>query len=211
VNVFLPKVHSARGHAPVWRQGRNGSGGSIGSICNRTTRNCVFSLDTTRAEAQNSRNFSDCSTVRGRHGGPDRKEIARRFNGLDLLVLTKESPPEYGCRLYLETAGIEGEKACSTCLVGLCNASIRNVRREATGCAQACPEENFAAIVVRRCTTYRRRWLHACGCGLARWAATGHRGVPQDVRGSRQSRALGPARPDTIGASRPRRFPSSSI
>jgi len=148
---------------------------------------------------------------RGDTGEPDRKEIARRFNGLDLLVLTKESPPEYGCRLYLETAGIEGEKACSTCLVGLCNASIRNARREATGCAQACPEENFAAIVVRRCTTYRRRWLHACGCGLARWAATGHRGVPQDVRGSRQSRALGPARPDTIGASRPRRFPSSSI
>ncbi len=66
---FLPKVHSARGHAPVWRQGRNGSGGSIGSICNRTTRNCVFSLDTTRAEAQNSGNFSDCCTVQGRHGG----------------------------------------------------------------------------------------------------------------------------------------------
>ena len=27
---------------------------------------------------------------RGDTGGPDRKEIARRFNGLDLLVLTKE-------------------------------------------------------------------------------------------------------------------------
>jgi hypothetical protein len=34
-------------------------------FCNRTTRNCVFSLDTTRAEAQNPGNFSELFPVRG--------------------------------------------------------------------------------------------------------------------------------------------------
>ena len=86
-------------------------------------------------------------------------------------------------------------KACSICLVGLCNASIRNARLAVIGCARATPEENFAAIVTRRFTMFRRRWARACGCDLARSAVTVRWDVHLDVRGSRQRREIGPARP----------------
>lgn len=101
-------------------------------------------------------------------------------------------------------------KQCSICRAGLCNASIRNAPREATGCARAIPLENFAATVARRCTTYRLRWPRACGCVLARWAVTVRRAAPPGAPGNRSSRAFGPARPDdSVGASRPRLFSHS--
>ena len=99
-------------------------------------------------------------------------------------------------------------KACSICLVGLCNASIRSARLAAIGCAQALPEGNSAATVARRSIMFRLRSARACGCVPAHLAATVLKDARQDVRGSRQQRApLGPARPDAIGASRPRKLP----
>ena len=99
----------------------------------------------------------------------------------------------------------EGGKACSICLAGLCNALIRSARLAAIGCARARPEGNSAATVARRSIMCRPRSARACGCVPAHSAATVLRDARQDVRGSRQHRApLGPARPDAIGASRPR-------
>ena len=144
------------------------------SICNPTTRNCIFTLDTTSAEAQNPRNFSVCCSIERGDSHPPRRR----------------------------------RTACNICLVGLCNASIRNVPREATGSAWTLREEKFAATVTRRFATYRPRWLPACGCDLARWAAIVRRDVPRDVRASRNSRAFGPARLDPAGRAVPADFSS---
>ena len=137
-------------------------------------------------------------------GGPDRFSGAGSTFTLNASA-EAWSPPEQSPRVISE-----GGKACSTCLVGRFNASIRNARREATGSARPRPARKFAATATRRFTTFRLRWPRACGCVLARWAVTARRGALPGVRGSRQGRAFGPARPDPIGASRPRRFPPSA-
>jgi hypothetical protein len=51
----------------------------------------------------------------------------------------------------------QGEKACSICRDGQCNALIRSARLAATGCVPPTPEENCAAIVALRSTMSRLR------------------------------------------------------
>jgi hypothetical protein len=51
----------------------------------------------------------------------------------------------------------EGEKECSICRDGLCNALIRSVRLAATGCGPPTPEENSAAIAALRSAMFHRR------------------------------------------------------
>jgi hypothetical protein len=69
----------------------------------------------------------------------------------------------------------ERETACNTCRDGLCNASIRSARLEATGCERLTPAESSAAIAAPRSAMFRRQSAHACGCVPARWAATARR------------------------------------
>ena len=100
----------------------------------------------------------------------------------------------------------EGEKACSICRDGLCNALTRSARLAATGCAQATPEGNSAAIAALRSVTFRRPSAHACGCVPARWAVTVHRAARQDDSGNHRERSSGPLVPVPPG----RAVPASS-
>jgi hypothetical protein len=60
--------------APMLRR-KSDTGGGYGTFCNHTTRNCIFSLDTTRAAAQNPRNFFRGFPVEG-IGAVKRKRFA---------------------------------------------------------------------------------------------------------------------------------------
>jgi hypothetical protein len=158
----LPEISSSPG----------GTENDSGSVCNHTTRDCIFPLDTTSAAAQNPGNFFRGFLVQGTRA----EKIAHHSRG--------------------------GE-ACSICRDGLCSASIRNVRRAATGCVQPTPEENAAAIAALRSTMFRLRWAHACGCVPVRWAVTARRAVHPDGSGSRRERVSGPLVPVTPGRAVP--------
>src|SRR5579864_1123464 len=100
-------------------------------VGNPTTRNCIFSLDTTRAAAQNPRNFFRAYLV---HGTGTVHRERKKWRVIP-----------------------QGEKACSICRDGRCNALIRSARHAATGCGPPTPEVNFAAIVALRSTMSRLR------------------------------------------------------
>ena len=110
-------------------------------------------------------------------------------NCIFLLDTTRDSPQNSrNFSFSFRSRGPEGnsasfqrEETCSICLVGQCNALIRNAKHAATGCGPPMPEENSAATVIYRFTMCRRRWARACGCVLARWAVTVRCGVPQDA------------------------------
>jgi len=149
-------------------------------FCNPTTIYCIFSLDTTRAPAQNPRNFFRGLPVQGdRNGLPGTVRFQRRAGTVHRMRKKSRVIPE-------------GEKACSICRDGPCSASIRNARLAATGCGRLTPEENSAAIAALRFTTFRHRSARACGCVHARWAVTVHQAARQDVSASRRERPSGP-------------------
>jgi hypothetical protein len=104
----------------------------------------------------------------------------------------------------------EGETACNTCRDGLCNASTRSVRLEATGCELLIPAESSAAIAARRCVTFHRRSAHACGCVPARWAATVLRAARRADRANRRERTSDPLVPVTPGRAVPASYPADS-
>jgi hypothetical protein len=128
---------------------------------NRTTTYCIFYLDTTRASAQTSGNFS--------RGYP-----------------VPRTGTERRCR-----DASEGETACSICRAGLCNASIRSVRLAVTGCVRLTPLESCAAIAAPRSEMFRRHSAPACGCVPARWVVTVHRVARQDGSANRASDSQG--------------------
>jgi hypothetical protein len=85
----------------------------------------------------------------------------------------------------------EGEKACSICRDGLCNALIRSARLAATGCGRLTPEESSAAIAALRSAMFRHQSAHACGCVPARWVVTVHQAARRDDSGNRSERPSG--------------------
>ena len=148
-------------------------------LCNPTTRNCIFSLDTTRVPAQNPRNFFRGFPVQGTEAVHCSRRTLRRAENVHRKRKKSRVIPE-------------GEKACSICRDGQCNASIRSARLAATGCGRLIPEENSAAIATLRSTMSRRRSAHACGCVPARWAVTVHRAARRDDSANRRERSSGP-------------------
>jgi len=66
-----------------------------------------------------------------------------------------------------------GGSWCNICRVGLCNASIRNVRRAGTGCAPICPVPmpawNSVLLAGALCRPYLRRSVRVSAWGRARW------------------------------------------
>lgn len=130
---------------PLFWAWERGSAVRLKPFCNRTTRNCIFSLDTTRAGAQNPGNFSDSFRSGELNFGCDWEKIVHRTTG---------------------------GKACSICLDGPCNVLIRSARHAATGCELPMQGENCAAIAALRSAMSRLRWAHACGCVHVRWGVT---------------------------------------
>src|ERR1700722_11990908 len=130
---------------------------------NRTTRYCIFRLDTTSVSTQNLGNFY-C---------PARAAFcadSRCGAGSLLQRLTRRgSRDEKDQLLFL------GVKTCSIYRVGLCSASMRNVRRVVIGCVLAPQGWNCAATAARRFTMYRRPWVHDCVCAPARSEAIARR------------------------------------
>ena len=102
----------------------------------------------------------------------------------------------------------EGETACNTCRDGLCNASIRSARLEATGCELLTPAESSAAIAAPRSAMFRRQSAHACGCVPARWAATVRRAARRADRANRCQQASDPLVPVTPGRAVPASIPN---
>jgi hypothetical protein len=153
----------------------------------------MFSLDTTRASEQNPGNFSmgfPSGERRSSQVAPNRE---RNWKGSTI----PEEIERYS----------RGGNACSTCLDGLCNASIRSARLEATGCEQRIPAESSAAIAAPRFAMFHRRSAHACGCVPARWAAIVRRAARQADRVNRRERTSDPLVPATPGRAVPASIP----
>jgi hypothetical protein len=156
---------------------KSGAEGSRRAFCNTTTRDCIFSLDTTSAAAQNPGNFF--RNFRSR--GPE------RCSALGKTQANKAQQAGDPHRRRKNHARFQRENTeCSICRDGPCSASIRSAPLAATGCGRRTLEGNSAAIASHRFTTFHRRSAHACGCARARWAAT--------VR--RAARRVGLGKPD---------------
>jgi hypothetical protein len=143
-------------------------------LCNDTTTNCIFFLDTTSAPAQNPCDFSAGSRLEGRR---------RNF----LLAASGNTARR--------SESSTGGNACSTCRAGPCSASIRSAPRAATGCEPPTPSANSAAIAPPRSTTFRLRSARACACVPAPLAAIVHRAARLDAVPSAASRPRRTARP----------------
>ena len=126
----MPKEEACTGISAILKQGRTDRHGEDEPVCNRTTRNCIFTLDATRAVAQNPRNFSRRFPVRVNQGGRCGKDCAlfelvralsaaRRTKGETVQYLPGWTVqcinPECAARGHWLRAGDSGGEFCSNC------------------------------------------------------------------------------------------------